>query len=173
MVDDVKGGEVVSSSDSVGDDAVNKFLDKMGSIAASVGGNPLDKAYDRIASKMFSEEDILWLSNLSPMMVYYVNKHIVVENWFVDWWMNVKVGRKLVPSDRYPFYKKDDIIEYPSDIAARMRAAHWKTVVNICKTTVSVDGAGRKEAKDILGGAKDEIKEDELLNMRYNKERGV
>lgn len=175
--DDVEGShDVVNSSGKPAGSSVvsadaRAFMEKMDSMVTDNQGSPLDKVYERLIGMMHDPKHVLSFGVFTAEMQFYAMKAVIIRDWFVKFFMNIDVKVVLEPSNVYPYYVRVVKVITPKDFENIMRDSYWATMSDMFMTSVAVDGKGRDQGVDILGGTKNEIEEDERNALKYMRDK--
>jgi hypothetical protein len=123
------------------------------------------KVFSEIVQKLFDPESLLMISRVSQELAYYIVKHLIVEGIYYQYWLRIKIIRKAVPCDVYPFYRMETVTLNPGLDHFKM-AAYKKLIDQILMITISYDGKGREEALSVIKSAEAKLMEQELMDKQ-------
>ena len=124
--------------------------------------NIVDKIFESIVDQLFSEKNILMMARLRSEDFADIVRINILIDFFIGYYERCKVTFYITQTATYPWYIVD-----PKEVRPKTRLVMKSTLTNLMnkylKLTCSLNGEGRKEAKDIAEGAREKMDRAEQL----------
>jgi hypothetical protein len=150
----------------------------------------IEKVYLKFAEMSFDPKYVLAMGRYKPNMLYWMLKHVILESWFGEYYMDLKVKVHLSPETAvvknaaglpiggcesittYPFYRRvvEDVV--PKDFEESQKKRYWHMIEKFGALTVSEDGLGRKELFGVMNRGQGEMMLQERLAGLMGKRIG-
>jgi len=115
-------------------------------------------AFSNMVEKLFNKDALLMISRLDKQLRYYIVKHLIIDNFYNQFYQQIEVKVKFVKDKKFPFYKRQitEIIGNKKDI---MIKGYRKLIDELLQITISDEGKGRTEILSIIAAAEQKIRE--------------
>jgi hypothetical protein len=123
--------------------------------------DPKDKILTEMSAKLFDKDSILMISRLNQDMSYYITKHLIVRNFFSEYFQNLSYKQWLKPIKTKPYYEVKTEYSY-GRLNSKLIEAYDKFILEICSLSISFNGESRKEIMSVLKTAEAKIMESEM-----------
>lgn len=108
-----------------------------------------EKALGDMVKKLFDESTLLMISRLNDDLMYYVIKHLIIDNFFVAYWKDIRVEKIIVKDDKYPGYRYKTVNHTPM-IDEKMRNSYRNFIEELLQCTISYKGQSRTEVMEAI-----------------------
>lgn len=124
-----------------------------------------DKVLGDMVNKMFDEKSLLMISVLDRELMYFVLRHLIVLNFYAEYWNNLTVEILIEPDlIHYPYYKRTII--YHGDVSEKERNAYKRLIDEVLKIQISYKGQGRNDIKDIIKGLQQQFVNQDMMEQK-------
>lgn len=170
-------------------EAVKEFASAMKE-AQKGSEDAIEKVYLKFAEMSFDPKYVLAMGRYKPNMLYWMLKHVILESWFGEYYMDLKVRVALSPTSAvvkgpdgavigggtaikaYPFYRRVVEPQVPKDFEESQKKRYWHMIEKFGALTVSEDGQGRKELFGVMNRGQGEMMLQERLAGLMGKRIG-
>lgn len=121
--------------------------------------NTKEKLLKTVVEKLVMPEHLLEFSRLDREMSYYVCKHLLILNFFHDFYMMSEYRIAIIRSKVYPFYEKKVTFRLPPKKV--MMGIYRKFVNELLQLTIAYEGQGRQELVSLFRSLNQQLTEDE------------
>jgi hypothetical protein len=142
-------------------DSSMKKGDKLEDFISTLGqdDNVKEKILKEVVEKLVDPQYLLQFSRLDREMSYYICKHLIILDFFSDYYMQCECKIFIDKCDRYPFYRKRCIYLLPS--AAEVKDIYRRFVNELQQLTIAYNGEGRKELISLFRSLNHELEMDD------------
>jgi hypothetical protein len=120
-----------------------------------------DLILKEMSAKLFDKDSILMISRLNQEMSYYLTKHLIVRNFFTEYYQNFKYEQWLIPKKTKPYYEVKTEYQY-GKLNEKLTEAYNKFILELCSLTISFNGESRKEMMSVIKSTEAKIMEQEM-----------
>jgi len=124
-------------------DSLKDFFTKFADVS-----EPKDKILTDMSHMLFDEEKLLMIARLDKNLAFYIVKHYIILIYFYRYYNVSKVIIKTEESDEYPFYKIKPEYNYPEHNV--LIESYEEFIKKLLQITISFDGGGREDIKQII-----------------------
>ena len=127
------------------------------------------KLMSELVNKLFEdgESTLLKISRVSQDLSYFLIKHLICISFFGEFWEGIRVEKRIVKTDKYPFWKS--IVSYETELQEGISHRYKALTKQILSLTISLNGQGRVEVIEmaktlIMRVQEDKLEKPSLLN---------
>lgn len=141
-------------------DRINQLMSESKNIFEKTFGDSINKLFDKESG------NLKMIARLNPELTYYIVKHLLVLNWYAEYWNKLSVDFKIIPTLDYPGWKVDVKYNGDSALLAKYNTAYKDFIDDLLMLTISQNGLGRTELLGAIGAAEEKMREGQLFGGR-------
>lgn len=133
--------------------------DASGIVEGGDEGGTLEKSVFMLTNKLFDKAHLRMIARLNDTLAYYMIKHEALKLTFYDYYMKCRINYRLQAQDEPPYYRTchQDVRPSPRGLSSSYR----EFIDIIYEITISFQGKGREEIRDLIRGLHGEIEKKE------------
>ena len=121
--------------------------------------NVKEKILKEVVEKLVDPKYLLQFSRLDRDMSYYICKHLIILDFFSDYFLKCSCKIFIIKSSQYPFYKKQCVYVMPSK--NEIKGIYRRFVNELQQLTIAYEGEGRKELISLFRSLNHELENDQ------------
>jgi len=132
---------------------IDEFMQSLGQ-----DSNTKELLLKTIVEKMLEPKYLLQFARLDREMSYYICKHLIILNFFHDFYMRCEYRIRIAASKKHPFYQKKMRVIVPSK--REISRIYGKFVNELLQLTIAYEGKGREELVNLFKSLNQQFAED-------------
>lgn len=136
-------------------------LDKMFSSSME---NGWEAAAVELAKKIFDKDSLLMIARLDDELALFVLRHLIVLNYYAEYWQQVETITTFKRIDVYPYYEvSNDVVRAPVEA---LSGSYRRWINELLQVTISFKGEGRREVLEVMKSAEAKMLESQLKKQK-------
>jgi len=124
-----------------------------------------DKILAQMVEKLFDEQKLLMIARLDTNLAYYIVKHLIIDNFYMDYYSKIKIIYEMKKIDIEPYY--EIVPNYDDkDISVHIVDSYKRLINEILQITISFQGKGREEILQTIKTIEAKILQDEMMHNK-------
>jgi len=130
-------------------------------------GDAREKVLSGMVNKLFDDESLLKIARLDNELTNYIIKHLIIDNFFLEYWTKISIEKKIIKSNIYPYYSFEYTEKFER-LPKHIEKSYRRLINELLEVTISYQGQGRKEIMEIIKSM-----EARLIEDKINENRGI